>query len=160
MLRKFLRELDLEPLVKTTGSRGLHVVLPLNRKAAFAEVHSFAHDVAEVLARREPEKVTIEQRKEKRQGRVLVDYMRNSYGQLVVAPYSVRAIAGAPVAAPLDWEEVSSGKISPQKYTVKNVFQRLSRKGDPWEGQWSKTYGLDKAGKKLKELKQKLAAPR
>jgi bifunctional non-homologous end joining protein LigD len=159
LLRKFLQRFDLDPLVKTTGSRGLHVVLPLNRKAAFAEVHGFAHDVAAAMAGLEPEKVTIEQRKEKRKGRVLLDYMRNSYGQLVVAPYSIRARPGAPVAAPLDWEELSSGKISPQKYTLKNIFQRLARKGDPWESQWGKTYSLDKARKKLNELKPSVAEP-
>jgi bifunctional non-homologous end joining protein LigD len=152
ILRKFLEDLDLKPLVKTTGSRGLHVIVPLNRQAAFSEVHSFAHDVAEQLALRLPEKLTIEQRKEKRKGRVLIDYMRNSYGQLMVAPYSLRAKTGAPVAAPLDWEEVSNRKINPQTYTLKNIQKRLAKKGDPWAGQFDKPYSLDKAGKKLKEL--------
>ena len=151
-LKLFLEDLDLKPLVKTSGSRGLHVIVPLNRKAAFSEVHAFAHGVAELLSLRLPDKFTIEQRKEKRKGRVLIDYMRNSYGQLMVAPYSLRAKMGAPVAAPLDWEEVSNQRINPQTYTMKNIQQRLAKKGDPWEGQFDKPYSLDKAGRKLKEM--------
>lgn len=151
LLKNFLLELDLDPLVKSTGSRGLHVVLPLNRKASFAEVHSFAHDIAEVVTFRQPQKLTIEQRKDKRQGRVLVDYMRNRYGQLLVAPYSLRAKAGAPVAAPLDWDEVFSPVTTPQTYTLKNVLRRLERKGDPWAKIWSKPYSIEKAGKRIKE---------
>lgn len=153
LLKDFLGSLGLVPLVKSTGSRGLHLVLRLNRKAAYAEVHAFAHAVAEFISKLEPEKLTIEQRKKNRQGRVLVDYMRNSYGQLAVAPYSVRAIAGAPIAAPLEWAEVFDPDINPRTFTLKNFLQRLARNGDPWAGSWSKTFSITKAAKKLAELK-------
>jgi bifunctional non-homologous end joining protein LigD len=153
LLKSFLLDLGLDPLVKSTGSRGLHVILPLNRKASFAEVHNFAHDIAELVVRRESEKLTIEQRKDKRHGRVLVDYMRNSYGQLLVAPYSVRAKPGAPVAIPLDWEEAFSPGIDPRSFTIKNVLGRLAKKGDPWIGRWTKRFAIDKASRKLRELK-------
>ena len=153
LFKSFLEEMDLEPLVKSTGSRGLHIVLPLDRKIDFAQVHSFAYDIAETISNREPAKLTIEQRKEKRQGRVLVDYMRNSYGQLLVAPYSVRAKRGAPVAAPLDWKEVFDSQINPQTFNLKNIKLRLAQKGDPWAGKWAKRFTLKKAMRKMKELK-------
>lgn len=153
LLKNFLLDLGLDPLVKSSGSRGLHLVIPLNRKAAYAEVHAFAHDVAEFISAREPEKLTIEQRKGKRHGRVLVDYMRNSYGQLLVAPYSVRAKDGVPVAAPLDWEEVVNPNVNPGTYTLKNILQRLKKEGDPWAGRWSKTFSIKKAARKFEELK-------
>jgi bifunctional non-homologous end joining protein LigD len=147
-LRKLFNHLDLDPLVKTTGSSGLHVILPLDRSASFEEVRTFAHDMAEYLS--EGESIfTAEQRKNKRQGRVLLDYMRNSYGQTVVAPYSVRARPGAPVAAPLDWDEVSDSKLNSQSYSIKNIFQRLDRKKDPWKGLWQKGHSLEKIRKKL-----------
>jgi bifunctional non-homologous end joining protein LigD len=154
LLRKFLNDLGLESWVKTSGSRGLHVIIPLDRQADFNQVHRFAHDVAEILSKREPEKLTIEARKEKRKDRIFLDFVRNSYGQTVVAPYSVRAIPGAPVAAPLDWDEISEPDLGPQSFTIKNVLGRLSRKKDPWEGIWHKTCSLDKAQKNLNLLKK------
>jgi bifunctional non-homologous end joining protein LigD len=152
ILRKFLQNLNLEPLVKTTGSRGLHVALPLDRSANFNEVRTFARRVANIMAEREPEKITIEQRKQKRGERVLLDYVRNSYGQTVVAPYSVRARPGAPIATPLDWDDVSNQSIGPQSYSLKNIFERLDQKRDVWAGEWRKVYSLEKAIKKLNEI--------
>jgi bifunctional non-homologous end joining protein LigD len=153
LLRQFLQGLSLESLVKTTGSRGLHVIVPLDRSAGFDRVRSFARGVAETLSRLEPRKVTSELSKEKRKGRIFLDYIRNSYGQTAVAPYAVRARPGAPVATPLDWDELTELHLNAQSYTIKNMLQRLSRRQDPWQGMWRRVYSLDKAEKKLEELK-------
>lgn len=155
ILRKFLNDLELEPLIKTTGSRGLHLLVPLDRSLDFTEVRKFAQDVAQVLSQREPDKLTAEQRKEKRKGRILLDYVRNSYGQAVVAAYAVRAKPGAPVATPLDWDELSDHNLNSQSYNIKNLPQRLLQKKDPWKGMGDRPYSLAKAQKKILEFKRK-----
>ncbi len=81
--------------------------------------------------------------------------MRNSYGQTAVAPYAVRAKPGAPVATPLDWDELSDRNLQSQSYTIKNISQRLVKTGDPWNGLWRKPHSLDSAIKKLQEMKLK-----
>ncbi len=83
------------------------------------------------MVKSQPEQFTIETYKEKRQGRLFLDYLRNSYGQTSVAPYSVRALPGAPVATPIHWEDLDHIETS-QKYNVKNVFRLLEKKSDPW----------------------------
>ena len=130
--KALLDELKLASFVQTTGSRGLHVVVPLSRSADFDEVRRFARDACQYLADQNPTLLTIEQRKNKRGDRVFLDYLRNAYGQTAVAPYAVRAIEGAPVATPLTWPEALSAGLSPRQYTIKNLFRRLGRKGDPW----------------------------
>jgi bifunctional non-homologous end joining protein LigD len=132
MLREMLQQAGLEPYLMTTGSRGLHVVVALDESATFDETRSFAQQVASGLVAREPKHFTVEQRKSKRKDRIFLDTLRNAYAQHGVAPYAVRAKPGAPVATPIDWKEL--GNIGPQTYTVKNIFQRLSRKTDPWKG--------------------------
>lgn len=155
LLRTFLKDLGLATFVKTTGSRGLHVLVPLDRSADFSAVHNFAHNAVNVLAQHESAKLTGEQRKEKRDGRIFLDYMRNSYGQTAVAPYAVRAKPGAPVATPLYWDELSDRKLQSQSYTIKNVSQRLAETGDPWNGLWRKPHSLDSAIRKLQSMKPK-----
>lgn len=125
-----MRELGLVPFVMTTGSSGFHVTAPLKREQPFEAVRDFAHDMADLLARHDPDHLTTEQRKAKRQGRVFLDTLRNSYAHTAVAPYSVRAKEGAPIAAPLDWDELSGAQ--PQQVTIANVFRRLAQKTDPW----------------------------
>jgi bifunctional non-homologous end joining protein LigD len=126
-----LRELGLEPFAMATGSRGYHVTVPLRRRAGFDEVRSFARDVARVAVARDP-RLTVEQRKTARGGRIFVDVMRNTYAHTAVAPYSVRPRAGAPVAAPLRWEELSDAGTRPDGQTLRTVLGRLEREGDPW----------------------------
>jgi bifunctional non-homologous end joining protein LigD len=152
-LRELLSELGLESFAKTTGSRGVHIITPLDRSIIFDKVRVFAQDVARVLANRYAEKVTDEQRKKKRGSRVFIDTLRNSYGQTVVAPYAVRAKPGAPVATPLDWDELANKKINSQSYTIKNVLMRLSKKRDPWQGMWHHAYSLREAIDKLDNLR-------
>jgi bifunctional non-homologous end joining protein LigD len=133
-LHDLLDDLGLAVFVMTTGSRGAHVVVPLDRSADFDAVRGFAKDVAQVLAGREPDRLTVEARKDERGDRLFLDYLRNAYGQNSVAPYAVRAKPDAPVATPLDWEELSDPDLHSQSYTMKNVFRRLGQKEDPWKG--------------------------
>jgi bifunctional non-homologous end joining protein LigD len=129
-LRSRLEEAKLTPFVKTTGSRGYHVVVPLDRSRSFAEVRAYAREVAAELAERNPDRFTVEQRIAARGGRLYLDTARNGYAQTAVAPYAVRAIDGAPVACPLEWDEL--GRVDPQGFTVRNLFRRLARRPDPW----------------------------
>jgi bifunctional non-homologous end joining protein LigD len=146
-LREILEGLGLVPFVKTTGSKGLHVTVPLDRKADFEEVRAFSRNVAGILAERQPD-LTTEVRKAKRRGRVFIDVGRNAYGQTAVPPYAVRARPGAPVAAPLEWKEVP-GLASARRFTVGNVFRRLSRQGDPWQGMARRARSLRRAAERL-----------
>ncbi len=151
-VRALLDDLDMACFVQTSGSRGLHVVLPLDRSADFDEARAFARDAAERLAERYPQELTVEQRKDKRGDRVFLDYLRNAYGQTSVAPYAVRAIEGAPVATPLRWGEAGAGDLDPRKYTLRNIFRRLSRIGDPWEQIPRRRYSISAAAKRLATL--------
>jgi len=130
IVRDALVALGLTPYLMTTGSRGFHLWLALDRSRTFDEARVFAHDLARVLAARHPARLTVEQRKAARGGRVFLDYLRNGYAQTAVAPYAVRARPGAPVATPLDWAELDG--MEPRRYTIRNLFQRLAQKDDPW----------------------------
>lgn len=134
ILHDVLDEIGVTAYVKSTGSKGLHVHVPLDGSDEFEDVRAFAKQLAEALVEREPERMTIEQRKAARKGRLFVDWLRNSYGQHAVAPYSLRALPGAPVAVPLDWDEATSDRFDPRRYRLANVFRRLGRKRDPWQG--------------------------
>ena len=128
-----LRELGLEPWAMTSGSRGYHVVVPLRRRAEFDSVRAFTRDVATLGAAREPRVFTIEQRKAKRGGKILIDFMRNGYALTSVAPYSVRARPRGPVATPLHLEELSEASTRPDRWTVRTVIKRIRQDGDPWQ---------------------------
>jgi bifunctional non-homologous end joining protein LigD len=156
-LRTILEALELVPFVKTTGSRGLHVVVPLDRSATFDETRAFARDVAEVLVAGDPGRLTTEVRKAKRGGRMFVDVLRNAYAQTAVAPYSLRARAGAPVATPLDWDEVTR-RLDPDRYTIRNLFRRLGRKADPWTGMTAHARPLEPARRRLESQRRRLAS--
>lgn len=145
----FLADLGLSAFVQTTGSRGLHVLVPLDRKAAFDEVREFSHRVCRTLAARHPELMTVEQRKAKRGDRVFLDDLRNAYGQTSVAPYAVRARPGAPIATPLEWNELGNGTLSPRKYCIANIFRRLGQRDDPWADMARHAQGLGKARRRL-----------
>ena len=150
--RKLFEELELNAFVMTTGSKGIHVVLSLDRKSGFEEVRQFAKDVANLLADRKPDNYTVETLKKKRKGRLFLDYLRNSYGQTAVAPYSLRARKGAPVATPLDWNEIGDKDLDSQSYHHGNIFRRLGSKNDPWKDFFKKQNNLTKARKKLDEI--------
>ncbi|HVE91918.1 MAG TPA: non-homologous end-joining DNA ligase [Actinomycetota bacterium] len=132
LLKEVLDGRSLPSLVKTSGSRGLHVVVPLDGTLTTEQVLELAGDLAADLVGRDPDNLTTAFHKADRGGRIYVDIARNGYAQTAVAPYSVRALPGAPVAAPLEWREVENPRLKPQSYTVKNLFRRLAKRPDPW----------------------------
>jgi bifunctional non-homologous end joining protein LigD len=132
-LRQRLAEQGLTSFVKTTGSRGLHVLVPLDRRSDFDDVRAFARRVAKDLADGDSEHLTTEFRKDKRKGRIFVDTARNAYAQTAAPAYAVRPRDGAPVAAPLEWNELDNGRLKPDLYNIRNVFDRLDKFGDPWK---------------------------
>lgn len=127
-----LDDLGLARYVQTTGSRGLHVVVPLRVEADFDTVRQFARDVAEVVAADDEAHRTVEARKDKRDGRIYLDVMRNAYAQTAVAPYSVRARGGAPVATPLEWDELDTRGLRADRFSIRDVPKRVAGQGDPW----------------------------
>jgi bifunctional non-homologous end joining protein LigD len=131
-LGALLRELGLAGFAMTSGSRGLHVVAPLRRRADSDTARAVAGTIAETLAARLPDVLTTAWRKEKRGGRVLVDVARNTYAQTTVAPYAVRALPGAPVATPLAWDELDDPDLHPRRWTLATVPARVAEHGDPW----------------------------
>jgi bifunctional non-homologous end joining protein LigD len=153
-LHDLLEELGLTAFVKTTGGRGLHVHVPLNARDDFDTVRRFARQASDVLAAREPDILTTEQRKDSRGDRVYSDVMRNAYAQTAVAPYSVRARPGAPVATPLDWAELKDASLTPHQFTLRTVGGRLDRLGafDPWAGMARRRYSLARAAQRLAKL--------
>jgi bifunctional non-homologous end joining protein LigD len=146
LVGELLDELGLTSVLKTTGSRGYHVVVPLRRTESFDDARAFARGVAQVLVDREPDLVTLEARKAKRGDRVLIDIQRNAYGQTAVPPYAVRARDGAPVATPITWREL--GRVAPDQHTIHTIGRRLARGGDRW--------GDLPAGQSLKRPLEKL----
>ncbi len=134
-LKELLERLGAHPLVKTTGGKGLHVIVPLVPEEDFDAVREFSKALARRILEHAPERFTLKYRKNARHGKVLIDCWRNAFGQTAVAPYSVRARPSAPVAAPLTWEEALDPSFSPQRYTVRNMHDRLQRVGDVWKGQ-------------------------
>ncbi len=131
-IRQFLQELGLESFVKTTGGKGLHLVVPIERRHEWEFVGRFCHAVATAVERAAPEQYIATMSKAKRAGKIYVDYLRNQRGATSVAPYSTRSRPGAPVSMPLSWDELGTVK-SAAEYTVVNARRRLAAlKHDPW----------------------------
>jgi len=147
-------ELGLTAFVKTTGGKGVHVHVPLDARDDFDTVRRFAHQASEVLSARAPDLLTTQQRKDRRGGRIYADVMRNAYAQTVVAPYSVRARPGAPVATPLRWNELEEPGLIPQRFTLRTLGERLDRLGaaDPWADMARRRYGLARPAQRLAKL--------
>lgn len=129
-LHDLFESVGLTPFVQATGGRGFHVVAPLDGSADFDEVRSLAQDLADHLVALDPDRLTTAARKARRGERIYLDVNRNAYGQTFVAPYSLRARRGAPVATPLDWSEL--GRTTPDRYRPPGIRRRLARKADPW----------------------------
>jgi len=150
--RKVLEEdLGLPTYIMTTGSRGLHITIPLKRTRSYDQVREFAQTVANLIEKKNPELVTTAARKNKREGKIYLDVGRNAFGQTGVTPYAVRPIEGAPVATPLKWEELEDLK-SAKEFNIRSIFDRLDKKGDSWEHMEDHNVSLTKAEKKLKKL--------
>jgi bifunctional non-homologous end joining protein LigD len=156
LLRDLLEgELSLTAFVKTTGGKGLHVHVPLNAADDFDTARQFGREVADVLAARQPDLLTTEQRKGKRDGRIYADMMRNGYAQTAVAPYAVRGRPGAPVATPLHWAELDDAALSPHQFTLRTVPGRVAELDgarDPWAGLSRHRYGIGPAAERLRKL--------
>jgi bifunctional non-homologous end joining protein LigD len=136
-----LREAGVEPFAMTTGSKGIHVVVALQRRYAFGAVRVAAVAVAEELVRRRPKDLTLEFYKRKRGGRLFVDVNRNAYAATAVPPYGVRPLPGAPVATPLAWDELSDRQLRAQRWTIRTV---LDRDPDVWSAIRGAAGGLPK----------------
>ena len=147
--RELFDTLKLPVYVMTTGSRGLHLLVPLDRSETFDQVRDVAQRLAKALAERHPDTLTTAARKKDRGNRVYLDVARNAYGQHGVAPYAVRPRPGAPVATPLSWDEVGRASLAPDKYTLKTIFRRLGQKGDPWQGLQKHAVDLESAQQAL-----------
>ena len=148
-LGALLRDLGLEPFAMATGSRGVHVTVPLQRRQDFSAVRAFATDVAALMAARHPDVLTTEFRKAKRGDRILVDVARNAWAQTAVPPYAVRPRPGAPVAVPLRWRELSDPRLRPDRHTIRTLARRLERGGDPWADIGAHARGLGEASERL-----------
>jgi bifunctional non-homologous end joining protein LigD len=149
---ELLRELGFTPFAQVTGSKGIHVWTPLRRRARHDEVRALAGDIGRVLAQRHPDELTTAFRKAKRDGRILVDTARNTYAQTAVPPYAVRPRPGAPVATPVEWDELSDSRLRPDRWTVKNALRRLGAKGDPWADIASYARGISRAKRRVESL--------
>jgi bifunctional non-homologous end joining protein LigD len=145
-----LDEIGLVPFVQTSGSKGFHVVAPIEPELDHDAVLAFTRDLAALIAERDPKRLTVEFRKAKRAGRVFVDVGRNGYAQTAVAPYSVRARPGATVATPIDWREL--GRVEPRSYTVANLRRRLARRADPWASLPDRARPVQRARERLDRL--------
>jgi DNA ligase D-like protein (predicted polymerase)/DNA ligase D-like protein (predicted 3'-phosphoesterase) len=130
-VKEALEQLSLACYAKTSGSRGMHIYVPIKAEYDYRQVAGFAEQVAEMVAGKQPEIATTERSlKKRRSGQVYVDHLQNNRGKSIVAPYSVRPREGATVSTPLDWSEVERKKITPQDFTIKNIVKRIERKGD------------------------------
>jgi bifunctional non-homologous end joining protein LigD len=143
------RECGLEPFAMVTGSRGIHVVAPLQRRHTHDEIHAVARAMSKELERRDPDALTTEFRIAKRGDRIYVDAGRSRWGHTGVAPYSLRAKPGAPAATPIAWEELDDGTLRPNGFTIADVPKRLAERGDAWADIAKHAKGLGAAKKAL-----------
>lgn len=133
LLKDQLAQIHLTSFVKTTGGKGLHVVVPIKPRYSWEVVKQFTHDFVDNIVAEHPNAYTATITKAKRKGKIFLDYLRNQRGATAVAPYSTRARKDATVATPIFWDELTS-KLKPEKFTIKTVPKRLaSLKSDPWE---------------------------
>jgi bifunctional non-homologous end joining protein LigD len=151
-VRNLLADLGLPSWIKTSGSKGFHIAVPLNGKSDFGEVARFAHTVGRILVSRDPDRLTQEFHKVDRAGRILVDTGRNGYSATYAATYTVRAKPGAPVSAPCTWEEVERGDVGPKTFTLRTMAQRIAAAGDLWANMLKKKPSLNDAINRLSKL--------
>jgi bifunctional non-homologous end joining protein LigD len=133
-LRGLLEELGLKSFPKTTGGKGLHVVVPITRRTPFDQAKEFAHAIARRMTADDPAGFTANMSKRKRTGRIFVDYLRNAWNATAIADYSTRARPGAPVAVPVRWEELTTRARKPPARSIRDVPARIADDPDPWDG--------------------------
>ena len=154
-LRDLLEELGLPSWIKTTGSKGFHIVIPLDGKAPVGQVARFANTVGTLFVTRAPDRLTQEFSKVDRRGRIYVDTGRNGYSATFAAAYTVRAKRGAPVSAPCTWEEVERGEVNPGTFTLRNMPDRVAKVGDLWADMRRRGRSLTRPGERLRRLLDK-----
>jgi bifunctional non-homologous end joining protein LigD len=151
-VRDLLADLGLKSWVKTSGSKGFHIVVSLDAKARFGAVSGFAHTVGTILVQRDPEHLTQEFSKADRGGRIFVDTGRNGYSATFAAAYAVRAKPGAPVSAPCTWEELERGEVGPRTFTLRTMAQRVAGVGDLWSDMRRRRQSLRRPTERLRRL--------
>jgi bifunctional non-homologous end joining protein LigD len=151
-VRKVLESLGIEGYCKTSGATGLHIFAPLAAKYEYEVVRNFGQLIAKRVHELLPDTTSILRQPRQRQKKVYLDYLQNSKGQTLAAPYSVRPRPGAPVSTPLDWSEVNS-KLDPKTFTIQTIFKRLDKKGDLWKPVLGRGNDLAKALKKAEANK-------
>lgn len=149
-LKLIIEHLGLTAWVMTTGSRGLHIRIPIKPEYTFTEVRAFARDIANIIIAHDPEHITLETRKEKRGEKLLLDILRNGFGATAVVPYAVRARPGAPVATPLTWQELDQIPAS-DYFTMATIFNRLEKNGDPMHNMHRYARSIKPALEKLRK---------
>ncbi|MEU0914843.1 non-homologous end-joining DNA ligase [Streptomyces althioticus] len=150
-LRELLDELTLPSALMTTGSRGLHVIVPLDGAQDFDTVREFAREAAETLAEAHPDRLTTAARKKDRGDRLYLDVGRNAYAQTAVAPWTVRALPGAPVATPITWDQLDDPELHARRWTVENAVEQAAT--NPWAGTSRKGRSLALARRRLAALR-------
>jgi bifunctional non-homologous end joining protein LigD len=151
-LRDFLEKLGLPSWVKTSGSKGFHIAVPLDGEAETGEVSWFAHHVGATLVMLAPDYLTQEFSKADRGRRILVDTGRNDYSATWAAPYAVRAKPGAPVSAPCTWEEIERGEVGPRTFTLRTMAERVAAVGDLWADMRRRKKSLRRAAQRLRSM--------
>lgn len=151
-LRDLLNELGLPSWVKTSGSKGYHIVVPLDGKAHTGEVARFANAVGTLFVRRDPSRLTQEFSKADRGGRIYVDTGRNGYSATFAAPYAVRPKPGAPISAPCTWDEIERGIAGPRTFTLRTMARRAEEAGDPWSDLRRRARSLRRPMQRLQKL--------
>jgi len=151
-LRDLLEELGLPSWVKTSGSKGFHIVVSLDGAATTGDVAKFAHRVGARLVARDPDRLTQEFSKADRGGRILVDTGRNGYSATFAAAYAVRAKPGAPVSAPCTWDEIERGDVAPRTFTLRTMAERVAKVGDLWGDMRKRRRSLTRPMKRIRKM--------
>jgi len=153
-LRDLLGELGLTSWLKTSGSKGFHIVVSLDGESGFDDVAGFAHHVGRLLVTRDPDHLTQEFAKVDRGNRILVDTGRNGHSATFAAPYTVRPKRGAPVSAPCTWEELERGTVSPRTFGMREMAARVAETGDLWADLEERGQHLGDAIERLRGLER------
>lgn len=151
IIKHFFEELEITPFIMTTGSSGAHIVVPLDGKATFDQSRKMGEEIADHLTQLHPDIFTTEKYIKKREGKIYFDIQRNAYAQTAVSPYSLRPLAGAPVATPLHWHELEDKNIRSGSYNIGNIKKRLSEVSDPWKGMRRHTISVASLERKLRK---------
>jgi len=151
-VRALLDELGLPSLVKTSGSKGFHIVIPLDGEGGYETSWRFAHGAGAVLVKRHPDLLTQEFIKADRAGRIFVDTGRNGAGATFAAVYAVRPKPGAPVSAPCTWQEIERDAVGPRTFTLRTMAARVAAAGDLWSDMRKRKRSLRRPIERLRRL--------